>query len=476
MEYSLPKGFELGATGAAWQMEGEFDKDENHNHFPHLMYNAYPERWHNGLGPTKASDFYNRYKEDIKLFKKVGLKQYRFNIDWSRFIEDFETGKVNEKAYKFYDDVVNRLIEEGIEPIICLEHWELPEYYYKKYDGYASRKVVDMYVKYAEEVFKRFSGRVKKWFTFNEPIVIPQLCFMDGFWWPYVTDTKRGMEWIHGKILCNALAIKKFKELKIDGKIGIILNPSLIYERTKENAHDLKAKEIADSLLWGAFMDTAVKGEYPKLLFDILEKEGCMFTYNEQELKVIKENTVDMLGINYYQPMRVKAPEVEWNQNTPFNFKKYFSEWDMPGKRMNPYRGWEIYPKALYDVAMRIKEDYGNIEWFVAESGMGVEGEDIYKNESGEIQDDYRIDFIKEHLAWLIKAIEDGANCKGYWLFASLDNCSPLNAFKNRYGLIEVNLNDNRNRKIKKSGKWYKEVTDTRKFDFKDINKTSVMD
>jgi beta-glucosidase/6-phospho-beta-glucosidase/beta-galactosidase len=277
------------------------------------------------------------------------------------------------------------------------------------------------------------------------------------------------MQWIHGKVLATALTVKKFREMKMEGKIGVILNPSIVYPRTEENPQDVKAAEIADAFYWGSFVDPAVKGEYPDILIDILKKENCLFDATEEELQIIKENTIDILGFNYYQPMRIKGQDFAWNPEAPFHPSKYYSTWDMPGKRMNPYRGWEIYPKALYDVAMRIKNQYGNIEWLVSESGMGVQNEYKYKNAEGEIQDDYRIDYIKEHLAWLSKAVDDGANCKGYWLFASLDNCSPLNAFKNRYGLIEVNLDKNHERRIKKSGHWYKTLGDTNEFEFDDI-------
>jgi beta-glucosidase/6-phospho-beta-glucosidase/beta-galactosidase len=131
---------------------------------------------------------------------------------------------------------------------------------------------------------------------------------------------------------------------------------------------------------------------------------------------------------------------------------------DMPGKKMNPFRGWEIYPKIMYDMAIRMKEEYGNIEWFIAENGMGVEQEWRYKNEEGSIQDDYRIEFIAEHMKWLLKAVEEGSNCKGYMLWAFTDNVSPMNAFKNRYGLVEINLEDNRNRQMKKSAFWYQSI------------------
>lgn len=473
MIYNIPKSFKIGANMPAWQVEGSANKLDGHLHFPDLMYRAHPERWFNGYGPTIASNHYENYREDIKLLKETGCQQIRFNPDWSRFIKDFETGEVNEVEAAHYHDVIQCYLDHGIEPILCLEHWELPAYYYEHYDGYASKKVVDMYVKYASEIFSRYGHMIKQFYTFNEPIVIPQLCFMDGFWWPYGNNTKRAMNWIHGKILASAKAIACFRKMKLDGKIGIIINPAFIYARSEINPLDQKAKTIADSLYWGAFMDTAIKGEYPQLLLDILHQENCMFDYEEEDFEIIKNNTIDILGLNYYQPLRVKANDYLWNDEN-FHFKKFYSEWDMPGKRMNPYRGWEIFPKALYDAAIRIRDEYGNIEFVVAESGMGVENEGIYRNEAGMIEDDYRIDFIKEHLAWLFKAVEEGCNCTGYWLFAAMDNCSPLNAYKNRYGLIEVDLDDNRKRRYKKSALFYKKMISDGNFEFLDINQTII--
>ena len=118
---------------------------------------------------------------------------------------------------------------------------------------------------------------------------------------------------------------------------------------------------------------------------------------------------------------------------------------------------------------MVLKNEYGNVKWLVSESGMGVQNEDGYRDESGTIQDDYRIEFIAEHLAWLSKAVKDGCNCHGYWLFASIDNCSPYNAFKNRYGLVEVDINDGFKRRLKKSAAFYKAASDTNSFEFKEI-------
>lgn len=468
MLYTFPQGFTIGATGAGWQMEGETDKRPGQEHFPHLMHQNDKQNWFMGIGPDVASDFYSRYKTDIPLFRKAGILQYRFNIDWSRFLDDYEKVIVNEKAAAYYDDVINTLLANGIEPVLCLEHWELPAYLYEKYDGYASRHVVDLFVAYAGEAFRRYGDRVKMWFCFNEPVVIPQLCFLDGAWWPHLHEPKRAFAWMHGKVMATARTIRLFRQMKMQGEMGTILNPAYVVPRSAEPA-DQAAGEIADAFSWGCFVDPAVKGHYPTKYLEILQKEGLLFDFTEEDKRLIAENTVDVLGINYYQPMRVSAKESVWDDNQPFHPSKYYDNYDLPGKRINPFRGWEIYPRSLYDIGMRVKNEYGNIKWIVSESGMGVQNEEQYKDANGVIQDDYRIDFIAEHLAWLAKAVENGSNCHGYWLFASLDNCSPYNTFKNRYGLVEVDRAHDLARRLKKSAEWYRNAAETNSFTFDDV-------
>ena len=211
-------------------------------------------------------------------------------------------------------------------------------------------------------------------------------------------------------------------------------------------------------------MDPAVKGSFPKNLVELLEKDGVLWQATKEELAIIQANTVDFLGVNYYHPKRVKAPgkEAKYSAWMP---DKYFEEWQMPNCRMNVYRGWEIYPKAVYDIAMNVKENYGNIPWFISENGMGVEGEERFIDEDGRIQDDYRIAFYKEHLAWLAKAIDEGSNCFGYHTWTAFDCWSWNNAYKNRYGLIAVDL-ETQKRTIKKSGYWYKKVSDHNGFTY----------
>lgn len=464
---NIPADFILGAAASAWQTEGWSGKKETQDSFLDLWYKNNKHVWHNGYGPTVATDFKNRYKEDIGYMKEIGLTHFRTSINWSRFLIDYEKAAVDEEYAIYIDSMINELLENGVEPMICLEHYEIPAVLFEKYGGWDSKHVVDLFVKYAEKVFERYGDRVKHWFTFNEPIVLQTRIYLDALRYPFEQNTKKWMQWNFNKALATAKVVKLFKHIglkeKFGGKIGVILNPEVAYARSTAE-HDQRAARIFDLFFNRVFLDPSIKGEYPEELMALLNQHGIAFDAAAEELNIIKENTVDYVGLNLYFPYRVKARSSAWNEDTPFHPEYYYEKFDLPGKKMNPHRGWEIYPQIMYDMAIRMKEEYGNIEWFIAENGMGVENEHRFKNGEKIIQDVYRIEFISEHLKWLLKGVEEGSNCKGYMLWAFSDNVSPMNAFKNRYGLVEINLEDNRNRSLKKSAYWFKEVIKARQF------------
>ena len=165
------------------------------------------------------------------------------------------------------------------------------------------------------------------------------------------------------------------------------------------------------------------------------------------------------LGFNYYQPTRVQAPKEKIDES---GYPKFADPYIWPERKMNVYRGWEIYPKGIYDFGMKMKREYPELKFFISENGMGVEHEHRFRNEGGEIQDDYRIEFVQEHLEWVMKAIEEGAQCMGYHYWGVIDNWSWSNAFKNRYGFIEVDLMNNYERRFKKSAHWVKNLIEQR--------------
>lgn len=463
IKYKFPKEFWWGSATSGPQSEGDFNKP--HKSVFDYWYEVEPEAFFDKVGPSVTSNFYNSYKEDLAMLKEIGLNSFRTSIQWTRLIKDLETGEPDEDAIRFYNDVIDETIKNGMIPVMNLHHFDLPIELYNKYGGWESKHVVDLFVKFAETAFKLFSDRVKHWTTFNEPIVVVEGEYLYQFHYPKLVDGKKAMQVLYNLNLASAKAIKKYRELGCDkdgGKIGIVLNLTPAYPRSNSE-EDIRASKIADSVFNNSFLDPAVKGEFPEILVDILTKDNVLWDSTEEELNIIKENTIDFLGVNYYQPRRVMAKESNFDESNGWMPDKYFDYYDMPNKRMNPYRGWEIYPKAMYDIAINIKENYNNIPWYISENGMGVEGEEIYINENGTIEDDYRIDFFKEHLEYLHKGIEEGSNCFGFHSWTPIDCWSWSNAYKNRYGYIALDLKTLK-KSIKKSGRWIKEVSENNGF------------
>ncbi|MDV4152097.1 glycoside hydrolase family 1 protein [Clostridium sp. AL.422] len=463
IKYNFPENFWWGSATSGPQSEGDFNKP--HKSVFDYWYEIEPEAFFDKVGPSVTSNFYNSYKEDLAMLKEIGLNSFRTSIQWTRLIKDLETGEPDEDAIRFYNDVIDETIKNGMIPVMNLHHFDLPIELYNKYGGWESKHVVDLFVKFAETAFKLFSDRVKHWTTFNEPIVVVEGQYLYQFHYPKIVDGVKAIQVLYNINLASAKAIKKYRELECDkdgGKIGIILNLTPAYPRSNSEA-DLRASKIADSLFNNSFLEPAVNGEFPEILVELLTKDNVLWNSTEEELKIIKENTIDFLGVNYYQPRRVMAKESKFDESKGWMPDKYFDNYDMPNKRMNPYRGWEIYPKAMYDIAINIRDNYNNIPWYISENGMGVEGEEIYINENGSIEDDYRIDFFKEHLEYLHKGIEEGSNCFGFHSWTPIDCWSWSNAYKNRYGYIALDLKT-LNKSIKKSGRWIKEVSENNGF------------
>ncbi len=459
--YRFPKNFWWGSAASGPQTEGASQCDGRKPSIWDYWFSVEPGCFYNEVGPEHTSDFYHRYKQDIKLMKETGHNSFRTSIQWSRLIPD-GIGQVNQKAVDFYNNVIDELIANDIEPFLNLYHFDMPMCMQEK-GGWESREVIEAYVKFAENCFQLFGDRVKYWFTFNEPIVPVEAGYLYDLHYPRVVDFKRGAQVAHHTIVAHAKAVEVFKKLNIDGKIGIILNLTPSYPRCLD-AVDVKAAHIADLFFNRSFLDPVTKGEYPKELIDILRERELLPNVEAEDLSVIKNNPIDILGVNYYQPRRVKAKESPVPEDEAFMPEHLFDPYIMPRRKINPHRGWEICEEVIYDIMIDLRDHYENIPFFISENGMGVEGEEKFRNDEGYIEDDYRIEFIQEHLKWVHKGIGEGANCLGYHLWTFMDNWSWTNAYKNRYGLVEVDLNNNLKRTIKKSGKWYKEVSQNNGF------------
>ncbi|GAA0740640.1 glycoside hydrolase family 1 protein [Clostridium oceanicum] len=457
-KYIFPENFWWGSATSGPQSEGRFNK-KHKSVFDH-WFDIEPEVFWGKVGPNIASNFYNSYKEDLAMLKDIGLNSFRTSIQWTRLIKDFETAELDEDGVRFYNDLIDECIKNGMTPVIVLHHFDLPIELYDKYGGWESKHVVDLFVKFAERAFQLFSDRVKHWITFNEPIVVIEGQYLYQFHYPKLVDGKKAVQVMFNLNLASSKAIKVFREMGCDkegAKIGIVLNLTPSYPRS-ENDEDVKAAKFADDFFNNSFLDPAIKGSFPKNLIKVFQEDGVMFEFTKEEMEIIENNTIDILGVNYYQPRRIKVKESKYDESKGWMPDKYFDNYEMPGRRMNPYRGWEIYPESIYDIAINIKDNYNNIPWYISENGMGVEGEEKYINADGIVEDNYRIEFFQEHLKYLYKGIEEGSNCFGYHTWTPIDCWSWMNAYKNRYGYIALDL-ETQKKTIKKSGQWIKEVS-----------------
>ncbi|MFB8530184.1 glycoside hydrolase family 1 protein [Enterococcus casseliflavus] len=462
MDYQFPAGFWWGSAASGPQTEGVFEGDGKGASIWDYWYQQEPEKFFNGVGPEKTSQVYTRYQEDIQLMKETGHTTFRTSIQWSRLFPQGK-GEVNQKAVDFYNAYIDELIANGIEPFMNLYHFDMPMALQEK-GGWLNRETVDAYVAFAQTCFTLFGDRVKKWFTHNEPIVPVEGGYLYQFHYPNEINMKHAVQVGFHETLASAKAIKVYHEMNLDGEIGIILNLTPSYPRDENDPEDVKAAQIADAFFNRSFLDPAVKGTFPEELVIIVKELDMVPAMEADDLQTIRENTIDLLGINYYQPRRIMKKESPIDEAKSPMPDDYFDNYDMPNKKMNPYRGWEIYEKGIYDILTNTRENYGNIKCYISENGMGVKGEERFVNADGVIEDDYRIEFVSDHLKYVHQAIQEGTNCVGYHMWTCMDNWSWTNAYKNRYGFISVDLANDAKRTVKKSGRWFKEVSDNNGF------------
>ncbi|WEG72881.1 glycoside hydrolase family 1 protein [Vagococcus intermedius] len=456
----FPKNFLWGAATSAPQSEGHATSNGKTPTTWDKWYELDPTKFTKNQGPENTSNMYDMYREDAKLMPQVGMNSFRTSISWARLLPDGQT--VNPEAVAFYRSYFEELHKNKVKPIINLFHFDMPWWLMEK-GGWEARESVEAFAFYAKTAFELFGDLVEMWTTFNEPIVHVECGYLYGYHYPAIHDFKKAIQVGYNTIMAHTMAVKNFREMKAKGQIGIILNVSPCYSRGETEGDKLAAKQ-ADLLNTKSFLDPAVLGQFPKELVNLLKENELLPTTQQGDKEAVSTNTVDFIGLNYYQPRRVQEPvqKLVGKATDPSDF---YAPYVWPDRKMNVYRGWEIYPEALYDVAMMMKNDYDNMPWFVSENGMGVaEEERFLDDETGMIQDDYRIEFMKEHLEQLHKGIEAGSQCFGYQTWTFVDCWSWLNGYTNRYGFYRVELDNNYKRTMKKSGLWFKELSDNNGF------------
>lgn len=487
----FPKNFLWGSASAAYQIEGAFDEDGKGPSVWDTFSKISGKTYENTNGDI-AIDHYHRYKEDVRLMAEMGLKAYRFSVAWSRVIPDGED-EINEEGLAFYENLVDELLLYGIEPILTLYHWDIPQALQEKYSGWESREVIACFKKYCKVLFERLGGKVKYWVTFNEQNVFTAM----GYRWethpPNVSDVKRMFEANHIVNLANAEVINLFHEMVPEGLIGPSFGYGPMYPATSD-PNDVLAAENGNDFNNSWWLDVYCKGRYPVFTLKQLKKNGVAPTILPEDEKLMASAKPDFLGINYYhggtvqqnkleKPIENQHKERSFSATDPYLMQPKEEQSQSPEIPMfhsvdNPYLektkwGWEIDPVG-FRVALREVYARYDLPIFITENGLGAIDE---LTETGTIEDDYRIDYLDSHLLEMKKAITDGVEVIGYCSWSFTDLLSWLNGYKKRYGFVYINRTEQDEKDMKripkKSYYWYKNVIETN--GSKITNKTEVL-
>jgi 6-phospho-beta-glucosidase len=464
MNSYFPKDFLWGGAVAANQCEGAYLEDGKGLSVQDVLPNGL--RGQRTEEPTEDNlklvgiDFYHRYKEDIKLFSEMGFKVFRTSIAWSRIFPNGDDETPNEKGLQFYDDLFDECLKYGIQPLVTISHYETPLALAKNYDGWKSRKLIGFFEKYVRTIFTRYKDKVKYWLTFNEINSLLHAPFMSGgIMTPKEELSEQDLyQAIHHELVASALATKICHELIPDAKIGCMILGITVYPLTPNPDDIIKTMlRDRDTML---FADIHARGVYPKYIKSYFKEKDIHIQMEPEDEEILK-NTVDFISFSYYSSIcETASPEL--GALTGGNLSRGYK---------NPYVkasdwGWQIDPQGLRYTLNKLYDRY-QLPLFIVENGLGAVDE-LVTMENGEktVIDDYRIQYLNDHLVQAELAIKDGVELLGYTSWGCIDLVSASTAeLKKRYGYIYVDRNDDGSGSLerykKKSFYWYKNIIET---------------
>lgn len=447
--------FLWGSATASYQCEGAYNIDDKlENMWDHYLHENNLE---NG---DVASDFYHLYEQDLKMAKEGGQNSFRMSLAWPRILN--EKGEINPLGVQFYRKVLTCCRENGLEPNVTIYHWDLPQYL-QALGGWQNELTCEAYANYAKVCFEQFGDLVNLWVTFNEPRWFIFNGYFIGNYPPEHHDVDETIKGAFHVMYASSLAIKAFREGGYAGQIGIVHSFTPI-NGVDDTLETQIAMRYADNYCNNWVLDTAAWGQMPIDMLGKLASEGHDLSYmTADKLRVMKANTVDFLGLNYYARALVK-PYTTGETTLIVNnagkagkgtsktiIKNWFEQVNDPNTKKTEW-DTEIYPQGLYEGILMVYKKY-HLPIYITENGVGM-----YEDVSVPcVQDDYRIDFMKEHIQAMLKAKEEGADVRGYYAWSSFDLYSWKNGCEKRYGLVAVDFEDDLKRKPKASYYWYKQ-------------------
>lgn len=451
---NFPKGFIWGSATSSYQIEGAWKEDGKGPSIWDAFCQIPGKVWAGDHGDI-ACDHYHRWKADVQMMKRLGLKAYRFSISWPRILPNGTTSLVNESGIQFYNNLIDELLANDIEPWVTLYHWDLPLALQFEYDGWTGDRISDFFADYAALCFERFGDRVKNWITINEPWVVAILGYGQGVFAPGRVSNSEPYLAGHQLILAHAKAVKRYREQfqpAQKGRIGITNNCDWREPLTDAPA-DKAAAERALEFFLAWFADPIYKGHYPASMVDRLGDRLPRFT--DEELAYIKGSS-DFFGLNHYTTMYAADATAGAEKGNVYGNGGLSEDQDVrltadPAWAQTDMQ-WSIVPWGCRKLLEWIDARYDRPEIIITENGCAFDD----GPENGVVNDQRRLDFIKSYLEACHGAIQNGVNLKGYFVWSLLDNFEWASGYSKRFGITYVDF-DTQERIPKASALWYAE-------------------
>lgn len=436
----FPESFDWGVATAAAQIEGAATADGKGE----SIWDRFAKQGKVLGGPDALSvvcDHYHRWEEDLDILAEMGVRTYRFSISWPR-IFPAGSGPLNQKGLDFYRRLVQGLRERGIRPAVTLYHWDLPQALQDR-GGWLNRETVDRFAEYAAAVYQALGADVPLWMTLNEPFCAAAFGYLTGEHAPGMRRPFSAMQAAHHLLLAHGEAVRAFRQVAPAGsKIGLT-QLLWVHEPASSRPADQAAAARADGMINRWFMDPVLKGRYPDDIWQWYKWRGALPRVADGDMERIAQ-PIDFVGVQYYTRVRHRA--------NPWNLFTGFAQVD-PEVGPLTDMGWEIYPDGLYKLLRRIDQEYGKIPLIVTENGMACHDQ---LQADGRVLDSDRIGYLDRHIRAVGRALADGVNVQGYYVWSLLDNLEWHHGTSKRFGLIYVDF-PTQDRYWKESARWYRD-------------------
>ncbi|XP_061367284.1 cyanogenic beta-glucosidase-like isoform X2 [Gastrolobium bilobum] len=467
----FPAGFIFGTASSAYQYEGAANEDGRGASIWDTFTHKYPDKIEDRSNGDVAIDEYHHYKEDVGIMKDMNVDAYRFSISWSRILPKGKlSGGINQEGVKYYNNLINELLANGLQPFVTLFHWDLPQTLEDEYGGFLSPRIVNDFRDYAELCFKEFGDRVKHWITLNEPWSYSMGGYATGMLAP-----GRCSQWLnlnctggdsgkepylvsHYQLLAHAAAVQLYKkkyQASQKGVIGITL-VSHWFVPFSNNELDQNAAARAVDFMFGWFMGPLTTGNYPQSMRSRVGSRLPKFSKKQAKLL---NGSFDFLGLNYYTTnYAANAPQLSNARPNYLTDSLVNLTTERNGNPIGPRAASKwlyVYPKGIRELLLYTKEKYNNPLIYITENGIDEFNDPTLSLQEALI-DTFRIDYYYRHLFYLQSAIRDGVNVKGYFAWSLLDNFEWASGYTVRFGINFVDYKNGLKRHQKLSAKWFK--------------------